>query len=259
MNAAVTDKSCVLVTAGAAGIGLVIAERFLEAGARVAVCDVIPATLDSALSSHQDLIGVVADIGVPNDVDRLFEMLRAEMPRLDVLVNNAGIGGPRCPVDETSDEEWDETIRVNLSGAFYCSKRAARIMKQQRSGCIINISTTSARTGLPNRSAYVASKVGLQGLTYNLARELGPYNIRCNAILPGPIDNERGRVLLQKLAERRGVTVEEALERRLSFVSMRTRIQPREIAEMAFVLASDVGRHVSGQMISVCGNAEWEE
>ena len=179
--------------------------------------------------------------------------------RLDVLVNNAGIGGPRGPVDETPDAEWDETIRVNLSGAFYCSKRAAAIMKAQRSGCIISISTTSARTGLPNRAAYVASKVGLQGLTYNLARELGPFNIRANAIQPGPIENERGNALLQKLAERRGVTVQEALARRLGFVSMRTRIQPSEIADMAFVLASDTGRHVSGQTISVCGNAEWEE
>jgi NAD(P)-dependent dehydrogenase (short-subunit alcohol dehydrogenase family) len=259
MTSVSTNKTCVLVTGGAAGIGLVIAQRFVESGARVAVCDINASTLRDCLASHQDLVGVIADVGAPKDVDRMFETLRAELPRLDVLVNNAGIGGPRGPVDETPDEEWAETIRVNLSGAFYVSKRAARIMKPQRSGCIINISTTSARTGLPNRVAYVASKVGLQGLTLNLARELGPFNIRCNAILPGPIDNERGRVLLQKLAERRGVSVEEALERRLSFVSMRTRIQPREIAEMAYVLASDVGRHVSGQLISVCGNTEWEE
>ena len=253
------DQTCVLVTAGASGIGLVIAERFLSAGARVAVCDINAQTLQSALASHPGMVGVVADVGRARDVDKLFEQLRIRLPRLDVLVNNAGISGPRGPVDATADEEWDETIRINLSGAFYCSKRAARIMKAQQSGCIISISTTSARTGLPNRSAYVASKVGLQGLTYNLARELGPFNIRCNVIQPGPIDNDRGRVLLQKLAERKGISVEEALAHRLSFVSMRTRIQPKEIAEMVFVLASEAGRHVSGQIISVCGNAEWEE
>ena len=256
---AANTGQAVLVTAAGSGIGRVIAETFHAGGARLHICDVDKAALEDALGANPGMRGTVADVGRPDDVDRLFGEAHDWMGRLDVLVNNAGIGGPRGPVDEISDADWDETMRINLNGAFYCAKRAARIMKQQRSGCIVNISSASAKTGLPNRTAYVTSKVGLQGLMLNLARELGPFNIRSNAIPPGPIDYPRGRALLEKLAAKRGVTVEEALERRLGFVSMRTRIDPKEVADMAVMLASEACRHVSGQLIGVCGNTEWEE
>jgi len=252
------ELSRVLVTAGGSGIGRVIAEHFLATGAQVHICDLSQEALDDALQANPGMRGSIANVGKPEDVDRLFEEAAAWMGGLDVLVNNAGIGGPNAPIDEMADDEWDLTIQINLNGAFYCCKRAARIMKQQESGCIVNISSTSARTGLPNRAPYVASKVGLEGLTRNLARELGPWNIRCNAVLPGSMENERGRALLQRIADRDGITYEEAKERRLKFVSMRTRIEPSEIADMAVQLTTHPFRHVSGQLISVCGNVEWE-
>ena len=258
MMAENSQASRVIVTAGGSGIGRAIAEHFLASGANVHICDISQDALDDVLSSNPGMRGSIANVGQPKDVDHLFEEATAWMGGLDVLVNNAGIGGPNAPVDEMEDDEWDLTIQINLNGAFYCAKRAARIMKQQESGCIINISSTSARTGLPNRAPYVVSKVGLEGLTRNLARELGPFGIRCNAVLPGSMENERGRMLLQRTADRDGITVEQARAQRLQYISMRTRIDPSEIADMAVVLTTPTFRHVTGQLFSVCGNVEWE-
>ncbi len=254
----VTQVLRVIVTAGGSGIGRAIAEGFYQTGASVHICDISQESLDDTLAANPGMHGSIANVGQPGDVDRLFAEATEWMGGLDVLVNNAGIGGPNAPIDEMEDADWDLTIQINLNGTFYCAKRAARIMKQQESGCIINISSTSVRTCLPNRGPYIASKAGIEGLTKNLARELGPFGIRCNGILPGSIENERGRMLLQRMADRDGITVEEARERRLQFISMRTRIDPSEIADMAIAMNSDAFKHVTGQLISVCGNVEWE-
>jgi NAD(P)-dependent dehydrogenase (short-subunit alcohol dehydrogenase family) len=248
----------IIVTAAGSGIGRAIAEAFLAAGAKVHICDVDPSALAGTLAANDGMRGTLTDVGNSSSVEVLFREALAWMETLDVLVNNAGIGGPRGALDEIPCEEWDRTIQVNLSGAFYCVRQAAAVMKKRRSGCILNISTTSARTGLPLRAPYVASKVGLLGLTRNIARELGPYNIRCNAILPGAINNERGRRLMEVSAKERGITVEQAEADRMRYISMRTRVDPSEVAAVALFLASPGGRHVTGQEIGVCGNSEWE-
>jgi NAD(P)-dependent dehydrogenase (short-subunit alcohol dehydrogenase family) len=248
----------VLVTAGGAGIGQAIAEAFLASGARVAICDVDPPALQGMYDANPDLIAEQADVSNSEDLDRLFGHLMDKWGGLDVLVNNAGIGGPRAPLEETDENEWRKCLDVNLTGAFIAMKRAIPSMKAQRSGCIINISTSSARTGLPNRGAYVASKAGLIALSSNTAREVGAWNIRCNAILPGLIDNDRGRALIDKFAHERDLQIEKAEETFLSFVSMRTMIEPAEVAALCVFLASDGARHISGQAIGVDGNMEWE-
>ena len=247
-----------MVTAGGSGIGRAIAERFLAAGARVFICDIADEALADIKVKQPSIGSIRADVGDAAQVAVLFSHVNGVLGGLDVLVNNAGIGGPKAALDEIEIREWEATIRVNLSGTFYCTQQAARLMKPQRSGCIINISTASVRTGLPLRAPYVASKAGVQGLTHNTARELGPYNIRCNAILPGAIDNPRGHALVERRARELGVSITEAEAQKLQYVSMRSRVSPEEVGEMCVFLASDGGRHVSGQMIGVCGNSEWE-
>ncbi|MBL4639501.1 MAG: SDR family oxidoreductase [Kordiimonadaceae bacterium] len=249
----------VLVTAGASGIGFAIAEAFLANGDQVHICDINEKAIEQALSKHSELQASVADVGDPLAVDKLFADIEGRWGGLSVLVNNAGVGGQRASLDELDDDAWDACIRVNLSGAFYCMKRAIKWMKRDRHGAIINISTASVRTGLPFRAPYVASKAGLEALTTNAARELGPHNIRCNAILPGAINNERGQNLIRIQAETQGISYTEAQAEALKYTSMRTMIEMSEIGDMAVFLASDRAKHVSGQKIGVCGNAEWEE
>ncbi|MBO6782785.1 MAG: SDR family oxidoreductase [Alphaproteobacteria bacterium] len=253
-----TDGARVIVTAGGSGIGRAIVDRFVAAGARVHTCDVQQDLLDETVASNDAVSGSLTDVGVPEQVEQLVADAVEQMGGVDVLVNNAGIGGPRAALEDVSYEDWDRTIRVNLNGMFYCIKNVARHMKAQQSGCIVNISTASAKVALPMRSPYVASKVGVLGLTHTVAREYGPYGIRCNAILPGLIDNERGRGIVANQARERGISVEEREAEFLEFISLKCWIDPTEVGDLAVFLASDAGRHITAQEIGMDGNVEWE-
>jgi NAD(P)-dependent dehydrogenase (short-subunit alcohol dehydrogenase family) len=248
----------VLVTAGGSGIGRAIAEKFLATGAQVLVCDISEEALQEVRQASPSIRTLLADVSVQNDVDRLFADIATTFGGLDVVVNNAGIGGGRASIDEISDEDWDRCMAVNITGAFRVARSAARLMKVARAGAVINISTGSVRTGLPFRTPYIVSKQGLMGLTQNLARELGPHNIRCNAILPGLIDNARGRSLVARAAEAAGKTVEETEAEWLKYISMRCWIDPDEVGDLAVFLASPAARHITGQFIGICGGVEWE-
>lgn len=249
----------VVVTAGGGGIGRAVAQAFLASGARVHICDISEDAIASSVAASPNLLGAVADVGNPQSVEAYFELALQDLGGVDVLVNNAGIAGPRATVEEISYTEWNTTIQINMNGMFYCIKQVVPAMKAQRSGSIINISTSSTRTGLPHRLPYVVAKAGVEGMTRNLARELGPENIRCNAILPGAVEGERSKRVVNKIAEQEGRSVAEIRESMLKYISMRTMVQPKEIADVAVFLASDAARHVSGQLIGVCGNLEWEE
>ena len=256
--AATTVPSRVIVTAAGSGIGRAVAERFLAAGARVHICDVARESLAATIAANPGLTGSLADVGVPAEVERMVADAVGHMGGVDVLVNTAGIGGPRAALEDISYEDWNRTIAVNLNGMFYCIKNVAKLMKDQRAGCIVNISTASAKVALPLRSPYVASKVGVLGLTHTVAREYGPWNIRCNAILPGLIDNERGRRILANHAKEKGISFEAAEQNFLEFISLRCWIDPSEVGDLAVFLASHAGRHITGQQIGMDGNVEWE-
>ena len=249
----------VMVTGAGRGIGRAIAERFHAAGAKVHICCVTGESLEDVLGANPGMSGSITDVGSAEAVARWFGEGLAALGRLDVLVNNAGISGPRAPVEEIEDDEWYRVIDVNLHGMFHCIKQAVPVMKAQGAGAIINISTASTRVGMPLRTSYITSKCAVDGMTKNLARELGPFGIRCNAILPGIIDNPRGRRLITNLAAERGQTVDEAHERYVSFISTRSLISCEEVADAAYFLAQDAARNITGQLIGVCGNLEWEE
>jgi len=251
-------RATALVTAAASGLGLEILKRLRRDGWRVAATDIDDAALAQLREFDPGVLAFKADAGNAESLQRVASETVKRFDGIDALVNNAGIPGPRVPLDEIEPGERDRVVGVNLSGAFYAMRAVVPTMKAQGSGCIINISTTSVRTGLPNRAAYVASKAGLQGLTYNAARELGPFGIRCNAVLPGYMDNPRGRALITRHAEENDIPESEAREMFLRFISMRSMIDMDEVAGMVAFLASDAGHHVSGQSIGVCGNQEYE-
>jgi NAD(P)-dependent dehydrogenase (short-subunit alcohol dehydrogenase family) len=248
----------VLITAGGSGIGRAVAECYDAEGARVHVCDVVDDHLQDLRRVRPGIGCSLADVGDPKQVADLFDSVLDQLGGLDVLVNNAGIAGPTAAVESLSTAEWDRTIAVNLSGQFYCARLAVPALKRAGGGAIINISSTSGRTGLPLRVAYAVSKHAVMGLTQTLARELGPDNIRVNAILPGWINNDRNRRVVQAKAAELGIAPEAYLQEGLQFVSMRTMIEMSEVAQMTLFLSSAAARHVSGQAIGVCGNVEYE-
>ncbi len=248
----------VCVASGASGLGQAIARAFYAAGARVHVGDAAPQALAEMLAEHPGMHGTVVDLTDAVDVESMFVEALSWQGGLDVLVCGASIGGPRAHLWDVDPEEFERTLRVNLGGAFSCVRQAARLMREQRSGSIVVLSSTAARTGLPLRTPYVASLMGLLGLMRNTARELGPHNVRCNALLPGFLDTREGREVVRARAREHRRTLEEAEAEFLGRVSMRAWIDLSEVAEMALFLASDRARHVTGQAIGVCGGVEWE-
>lgn len=249
----------VLVTAGASGIGLAIATAFAAEGADVCVADVAVDRLEELGRKQRAIAGFHCDVGEPGQVTALFrELARRWDGRMDVLVNNAGIAGPTAAIEEIAWEAWQRTLQVNVGGMFLCIQAAIELWRRNGGGAAINISSSSARTGLPKRLPYVVSKAAVHGLTLNVARELGPIGVSCNALLPGMVDNERGRNLIAQAAAARGVSYDQALADDLRFISMRTAIDPMEVAALCLHLGSPAGAHISGQLIGVCGNAEWE-
>lgn len=249
----------VVVTAGAGGAGFGIAEGFAANGARVAVCDVDEQALASVRKQHPDWIATAADVGDEAAVDRFFDQVLAAYGGVDVLINNAGIAGPVAEPELVTAAEWDRTLGVNLRGPFLRARRAIPGMKAAGKGAIINIASTSARTGLPRRLPYVVSKAGVMSLTHNLARELGASGIRVNSILPGAIRGERLVRVINAKSEALKIPAAEYERNMLRYISMGVMVDPADLAAMAMFLASPSGRFVSGQQIGVCGDAQYEE
>jgi NAD(P)-dependent dehydrogenase (short-subunit alcohol dehydrogenase family) len=244
----------VLVTAGASGIGRSIALAFASAGAAVYICDVDPAALRAFSDEAPDIGSSKADVASPSDVAALYESALRRLGGLDVLVNNAGIAGPTVRVEDLSVEDWDRTIAVDLNGMFYCTRLAVPHLKAAGGGSIVNISSIAGRLGYPLRTHYAAAKWGVIGFTKSLAMELGPSNIRVNAILPGAVEGERIERVVAARAAAKGIALEEAMSQFVAPISLRRMVSAGEVADMAVFLATHAGRSISGQAISVCGD-----
>ncbi|MEI6448569.1 MAG: SDR family oxidoreductase [Actinomycetes bacterium] len=247
----------VIVTAGGGGIGAVIARRFADAGARVFICDVDSACVEARAGEGPEIGACVADVSSPEDVDRLFEEAQAFLGGLDVLVNNAGIGGPVGCVENLDVDEWRRTLDVNLTGAFLCARRAAPVLKEQRSGAIVNMSSHYGFLGGATRAPYVASKWAIIGFTKTLAIELGPFGVRANAICPGGVEGERLERVMRSEAEEKGITCDELREQWVRGCSLRTFVTPDDVASMILFLCSDHGARISGQAVAVDGHTEF--
>jgi NAD(P)-dependent dehydrogenase (short-subunit alcohol dehydrogenase family) len=247
----------VLITAGAGGAGLAIARAFAKAGKRVAVCDIDAAAV--AKAGEEGILAIRADCSLEAEVEAVFRTVEAENGAVQVLVNNVGIAGPTASIENVTLRDWERTLNVNLTGHFLCIRRAVPQMKAARSGLIVNISSASAKVGLPLRAPYVASKGAVVSLSMTLARELGPSGIRVNAILPGAIRGERIKRVIREKAVTLKIETSEYERSLLRYISLRTMVDPEDIAAMAIFLASEAGCRITGQAIGVDGNVEWEE
>ncbi len=246
----------VLVTAGAGGIGRAIVQAFVAQGARVHVCDIDEAALSMLREQLPGVATSVCDVADRASVQAMMDEAVAGLGGLDVLVNNAGIAGPAASVAELDPAAWEAVLRVNLTGTFTVTQLAIPHLKASGAGCILVMSSLAGRFGYPNRSPYATTKWGLVGFTKTLARELGEFGIRVNAILPGAVEGPRLEQVFAGRASVNGRTVAEEKAAALANQSIKRFVDPADIAAMAVFLASQAGRSISGQMIPIDGDSQ---
>jgi NAD(P)-dependent dehydrogenase (short-subunit alcohol dehydrogenase family) len=245
------DKVAV-VTGGGKGIGRIIALRFATEGAVIVVAGPTEETVAAvAAEVGASAFAVVTDVSDEESVAGLASSALARFGRIDILVNNAGIIGPTSPVTRVDRSDWDETLAVNLTGAFLCAKHLLPGMIERRSGRVINITSVAGLHAYALRSPYSVSKWGMIGLTRTLAEEVGRFGITVNAIAPGPVRGPR----IEEVIRRRAAEMNQPYEAvELQFVepaALKRMVDEEDVAAAALFLASDEGRSITGETITV--------
>ncbi len=248
------EKVAVITGAGR-GIGRAIALAYVQEGAQV----VLAARSVEALQETQAEIarlggtGIVlpTDISDPDAIEALVTQTLAHYGRIDILVNNSGIGGPSAPLWEIVPSEWEETFKVNVTGTYLCCRAFLPHMIKQRAGGIVIIGSMTGKRPLLNRTPYAASKMALGGLARTLAWETGPYNIRVNVISPGPVEGKRIEWVIRTQAEAKGISVDEARQQFTSGSPLGKLITASDVADAAVFLASDKAKAITGEDLNV--------
>jgi 3-oxoacyl-[acyl-carrier protein] reductase len=234
-----------IVTGGSRGIGLAIARVLAEDGAGVVVSGRDAARLEAAVKELEGTgaaaLGVPADAARREDAERLVDAARGRFGRIDILVNNAGITRDQLLV-RMKDEDWDQVMDTNLRGVFLMTRAVSKLMMRQKSGRIINVSSTAGAMGNPGQVNYSAAKAGVIGFTKAAAREMAHWNVLVNAVAPGLIDTDMAA----------GIPAE-ARQMLLAAVPLKRIGQAREVAEVVRFLAGDGAAYVTGQTIHVNG------
>jgi NAD(P)-dependent dehydrogenase (short-subunit alcohol dehydrogenase family) len=244
-----------LITGASKGIGRVMSRMFAREGAAV-VCAARSRALveETAALIEADggrAIAAPGDAGAEADVRRVVGAAVAAFGKLDTLVNNAGDGGPTKPVQEYTTEDWFYTINSCLTSSYLCIRFAVPELVKAGGGAILNISSTAGRRGLPYRVGYCAAKAGQVGMTYGLALELAPDNIRVNAIAPGAVEGDRIDRVIAGQAQVRGLPVEQVRRAFVERAPLKRMSTAEDIATLAVYLCSDAARNLSGQCIAV--------
>ena len=245
-----------IISAGGSGIGLSIAQSLHTLGYRLFIVDINPHHVAEFQRVYGEGSAQVCDVSDPHQVDTAFAAFRTQHERLDVLVNNAGIAGPQGALEDIAVDDWQRTIDTDLNSLFYMTRHAIPLMKAQRSGAIINMSSNAGLSGCPLRSPYAASKWAAIGLAKTWAMELGPWNIRVNALCPGSVSGSRIEGVIARDAEARGMTPDAIRRVYQRQGSLRQFTDPEDIAAMVGFLAGPGGKKVSGQAIAIDGHTE---
>jgi len=243
-----------IITGGGTGIGAACAKMFAANGAHVVIAGRSLETI-SDVANRNNGTAIVCDVSKFRDVQGLFSKAKSISGTIDILVNNAGIPGPVSPIAEVSVDQWRSCVEINLFGAMYCMREAARIMCAQKSGSIINMSSLMGIQGYPMRSAYSATKFALVGMTEAVAREVGPYGVRVNALLPGAVSGENmDRILAHREAAEGKPAAEIEKENYTDPAALKRWVAPEEVAKAALFYASDASSAVTGDKMKVdCG------
>ena len=247
----------IVISAGASGIGLATTKICLEKGATVFVSDINEKFINKLKKNlkNKKLFIFHCDASNENDVNDLFLKIMKKTSKIDALINNVGIAGPTGTIEKLSSFDWENTLKVNVISHFYFTKNAIPLLKKNKGGSIINLSSGAGIMGFPLRSPYAASKWAIVGVTKTLAMELGKFKIRVNAICPGTIKGDRMvRVIRDKAKFLK--TSKKSIEKEfISMASMNSWIYEDDIAQMCSFLISKDAERISGQIIGVDGNA----
>ncbi len=240
------EKKVAVITGAARGIGLAIAKKFAQNGARIAITDIaFGEETDKFVEEYTAKGGQVklykSDASDFQNAQEVIDQIHNDFGQIDILVNNAGITRDSLLM-RMSEEQWDLVLKVNLKSVFNMTKAILKIMMKQRNGSIVNMSSVVGVSGNAGQANYSASKAGMIGFTKSMAKELGSRNIRVNAIAPGFIETK----MTEKLAQ-------EVRDEWMKIIPLRRGGQTEDVANVALFLASDLSAYVSGQVINVCG------
>lgn len=236
-----------IVTGGTRGIGYAIAEKFLEHGATVVIFGSREETVSKALEKFKakdkdcKVSGRWPNLADPVEVKQAIMTVKQEFGKLDIMANNAGVS-ERTPTVDVDPGKFKEVIDLNVNSVFYCSQAAAQIMKEQGYGCIISTSSMVSKNGQTSGVSYPASKFAVNGLTISMARELGPFGIRVNAVAPGIINTDMVAALPETM-----------IKPLINQIPIRRIGEPEDIANAFLFLASDLASFITGEVLHVDG------
>jgi len=248
----------IIISAGASGIGWATAKICLSKGAYVYLCDIDNKSLNKIKKhplANKKLFYYECDASDEDDVSNFFSQVNRKTKKVDALINNVGVAGPTGTIEKLSSEDWEKTLKINVISHFYFAKLAIPMLKKNKGGSIINISSGAGIMGFPLRSPYAASKWAVIGLTKTLAMELGKFKIRVNAICPGTIKGDRMIRVIKDKAKFLKVSKKKIEKDFISMASMNSWINEEDIGKMCSYLISSDGEKISGQAIPIDGNA----
>ena len=248
----------IIISAGASGIGWATTKVCLSRGATVYLCD-IDIKLLNKIKKHplikKKLFAYKCDASIEDEVSNFFNQISKKTKKIDALINNVGVAGPTGTIEKLSSDDWEKTLKINVISHFYFTKLAIPMLKKNKGGSIINISSGAGIMGFPLRSPYAASKWAVIGITKTLAMELGKFKIRVNAVCPGTIKGNRMVRVIKDKAKFLKVSKKLIEKDFVSMASMNCWIYEEDIGKLCSFLISSDGERVSGQAIPVDGNA----
>ena len=249
------DGKVAIITGASKGIGRALSLRFAREGAAV-VCaarsaDLVKETAAQVKAAGGRAIAVVCDAAHEDEVRRLVAAGVKEFGKIDTLVNNAGDGGVTKPVQDYLMEDWRYTIDSCLTSSYLCTRFAVPEMIKAGGGAIVNISSMAGRRGLAYRIGYCSAKAGQVGMTYGMALELAPHNIRVNCVAPGAVEGDRIDSVIAGQARVRGISVEQMRAAMIERSPLKRMVTADDIVEATVFFCSDMTRSVSGQVRAV--------
>ena len=248
----------IIISAGASGIGWATAKVCLSKGAIVYLCDINIKSLSKIKKNrlyNKRLFAYKCDASEEDEVTDFFNQINKKTKKIDAILNNVGIAGPTGTIEKLTSDDWEQTLKVNVISHFYFTKLAIPMLKKNRGGSIINISSGAGIMGFPLRTPYAASKWAVIGMTKTLAMELGKFKIRVNAICPGTIKGDRMVRVIRDKAKFLKTSRKKIEKEFVSMASMNCWIYEEDIGKICSFLISREGERISGQTIPVDGNA----